>query len=278
MTSKKSVKKKKTVIFLHLRYNFAMPFLLKSIISHFLHPMPILITLLAAWGILSLWPKTRKIAKGFLVCGILFFLATFFGVFNPVLERLERECPPFPGDDTALCEELRGAVVTVLGQGFSTVDLPPRFRDNYCLRQRISEGAYVAHKIPDSTLLLSMSGEAPYEQKELGVLEFAATYGLPTNRVAFYAEARDTREEAADTLRLAGTNKIVVVTSASHMPRAMIIFRRAGCDPVPAPCDYCFFGENARWTWKDWHFGIRNLERLDRLMHEEFGLLYERLK
>lgn len=259
-----------------------MPFILKSLISHFLHPMPVFVMLLALWGILSIRRKTRKIARGFLAAGILFFLATFFGVFNPLLERLERRYPPFPGDNAAYCEELRGAIVTVLGQGFATVDLPPRFRDNYCLRQRISEGAYVAHKIPDSILLISMSGDAPYEQKQLGVLEFADTYGLPTNRVAFYAEARDTKEEAGATCAFAGSNKVVVVTSASHMPRAMTIFKKAMCetggDPVPAPCDYCFFGVNASWTWKDWHFGIRNLERLDRLMHEEFGLLYEHLK
>ena len=217
-------------------------------------------------------------ARCFFAGGILVFLATFFGIFNPLLERLERRYPPFPGDDDAFCEGLRGATVSVLGQGFATVDLPPRFRDNYCLRQRISEGAYVAHKIPDSTLLLSMSGDAPYEQKQLGVLEFAATYGLPTNRVAFYAGARDTREEAKATFAFAGTNKVVVVTSASHIPRARIIFKKAGFDPVPAPCDYCFFGVNAQWTWQDWHFGVRNLDRLDRLMHETFGLLYERGK
>lgn len=255
-----------------------MLFFIKHLISRFLHPVPILVLLFLAGLILRRFEKTRKFAKFVLIADAVLFAVMFFGVFNFALKGLETKYKPFDGDNAALCEELRGAVVTVLGQGLETEDLPARHCDNDCLRQRISEGAYVAHAIPDSTLLISMSGDASYEHKQEAVRQFAATYGFETNRVAFYIGARDTNEEAESTMEFAGTNKVVLVTSASHMPRSMRIFRRYGCTPTPAPCEYKYFGPNARFTAGDWHMGFHNINRFERLLHESFGLLYECFK
>ena len=260
------------------RYNSSMPFFVKHIISRLLHPLPTLVLLLVLGALLRLFGKTRRIGRLVHLADLLLFLAFGFGVFNGALERLERIYPPFPGDDAAVCEGLRGATISVLGQGFATVDLPHRLRANDCLRQRFSEGAYVFHHVPDSRLLVSMSGGASLEDKRVGILELAATYGIPTNRVDFYGNARDTVEEARETLRFAGTNRVVLVTSASHMPRSVGIFKKAGCDVVPAPCEYVFFGPSTQWRWYDWHFGVRNFDRAERLMHESFGLLFERMK
>jgi len=41
--------------------------------------------------------------------------------------------------------------------------------------------------------------------------------------------------ESAAILRAAGINRVWVVTHGWHMARALIAFRRAGLDPVPAP-------------------------------------------
>ena len=260
------------------RYNPIMPFFIKSIISRLLHPVPTLVVLLALGLFLRIFRKTRVTGKAIIWFDVALFLAFGFGVFNGTLERLERTYPPFSGDDAAVCEGLRGATISVLGQGFATVDLPHRLRANDCLLHRVSEGAYVFHHVPDSRLLVSMSGGARLEDKRAGILELAATYGIPTNRVDFYGNARDTFEEARETLRFAGTNRVILVTSASHMPRSVKIFKKAGCDVVPAPCEYVFFGPSTQWRWYDWHFGVRNFDRAERLMHESFGLLFERMK
>lgn len=255
-----------------------MFFIIKSIISHLLHPVPILVIVLITGLVLRKRDNTRKAGNYTLIADAVLFALMFFGVFNFALKSLETQYEPFDGDNTELCEGLRGAVVTVLGQGLDTEDLPARLCDNDCLRQRISEGAYVAHAIPDSTLLISMSGDATYEHKQEAIRQFAATYGIETNRVAFYTGARDTNEEAKATAEYAGTNKVVLVTSASHIPRSMRIFRRHGCIPTPAPCEFKYFGPNARFTAGDWHMGFRNIDRFERLLHESCGLLYECFK
>ncbi len=229
-------------------------------------------------AILRLFPRTRRAGRVVHGMDLALFLAFGFGLFNGALERLERTHAPFPGDDAAFCDNLRGAIVAVLGNGFETMDLPFRFRDNYCLRQRLSEGAFICHRIPESRLLVFVSGDADVADKHAAILEWATTYGVSTNRLSFYTEARDTVEEARQTIRFAGTNHLVVVTSASHMPRAMMVFQSCGRTPVPAPCDYLFFGPNAQWRWYDWHFGVRNLDRAERIMHETIGLLYERMR
>lgn len=259
-----------------------MPFVVKNLISRFIHPDPMIIALFIIGLVFYVfgckWKLAHKLGVLFLAAGLLLFALVGFGVVNSDLERLEREYPPFDGGNRELCEQLRGSVVSVLGQGLNDVDLPDRFCDNDCFRQRISEGAYVMHSIPESRLLLSISGDASYERKCNAVLQYAVTYGLDSSRILLSAEARDTVEEARETIRQAGSNRVVVVTSASHMPRSMEVFKGMGCEPVPAPCDYQFFGPNSQWKWNDIHFGRRNFDRFDRWIHETVGLFYERIR
>lgn len=54
-------------------------------------------------------------------------------------------------------------------------------------------------------------------------------------------DCRNTRDEAVATATLAreqGWKRVILVTSASHMRRAEAVFRKAGLEVVPAPCDF----------------------------------------
>jgi uncharacterized SAM-binding protein YcdF (DUF218 family) len=66
-----------------------------------------------------------------------------------------------------------------------------------------------------------------------------AEYGLEPRWVD--DASRDTAENAARMAQLlqpAGIRHIALVTDASHMPRALAAFRRAGFEVVPAPTDF----------------------------------------
>lgn len=52
-----------------------------------------------------------------------------------------------------------------------------------------------------------------------------------------FEEARNTQEEAS-LIAATGIRRILLVTSAWHMPRAKMLFERAGMEVVEAPCDY----------------------------------------
>ena len=63
-------------------------------------------------------------------------------------------------------------------------------------------------------------------------------------------EARNTYENATGTKRLLGPASILLVSSASHLPRAVPVFTKQGFRVTPAPCDY--FARNLpRESWDD---------------------------
>jgi uncharacterized SAM-binding protein YcdF (DUF218 family) len=65
--------------------------------------------------------------------------------------------------------------------------------------------------------------------------------GTPVDRVHVEETSRTTRENARNVaviLREMGVTRIALVTSASHMPRAMKSFARSGVDCIPAPTGY----------------------------------------
>lgn len=80
-----------------------------------------------------------------------------------------------------------------------------------------------------------------------GELAMLADLGVDTNRTIVIREARNTEEEArliknkllSAVRPAAGLQpKVALVTSAWHMPRAKMLFERAGLEVVPVPTDY----------------------------------------
>lgn len=101
--------------------------------------------------------------------------------------------------------------------------------------------------------------------------------GIDQTRVMVEAASRNTMENARNVRPLIPPGgRWLLVTSASHMPRAMGVFRRALPDIklVPYPVAY-----NANRT-EAWRFGLSltdNMDRLDRAAYEWRGLLFYRL-
>jgi uncharacterized SAM-binding protein YcdF (DUF218 family) len=72
-------------------------------------------------------------------------------------------------------------------------------------------------------------------RKLLGIM------GVPDTAVWLEPRSRNTFENAVETKKLLdpeGIQRIILVTSAMHMPRAHAIFVRQGFDVIPAPTDY----------------------------------------
>lgn len=62
-------------------------------------------------------------------------------------------------------------------------------------------------------------------------------FGVEGDVFLMFEEARNTEEEAK-LIAAAGIKRILLVTSAWHMPRAKMLFERAGLEVVEATCDY----------------------------------------
>jgi uncharacterized SAM-binding protein YcdF (DUF218 family) len=74
--------------------------------------------------------------------------------------------------------------------------------------------------------------------------------------------------------------RIVLATSASHIPRAMKIFQKQGLNPIASPCDYTDC-EAPKLTWGNWYQwplpNGKNIDYSKNALHEWVGNLYERI-
>lgn len=100
-----------------------------------------------------------------------------------------------------------------------------------------------------------------------------ADAGVSADRIQFDEVSRNTCESAAATRALVApqeNERWLLVTSASHMPRAMACFRASGWEAVPYPTDF---------RAGQWRFSLLdNLELIDAASHEWLGLLYYRAR
>lgn len=75
------------------------------------------------------------------------------------------------------------------------------------------------------------------------ILQFLKELGVPENAIIVEKLARDTHEHAVNLEPVFATNgihRVLLVTSAMHMPRAVASFRKScpGIEFTPAPCDF----------------------------------------
>jgi uncharacterized SAM-binding protein YcdF (DUF218 family) len=71
--------------------------------------------------------------------------------------------------------------------------------------------------------------------------DFLVAHGVDRSRIVVEDKSLTTHENASETARLLrerGTSKVVLVTDAAHLPRALGCFRAQGIDAVPCGCRY----------------------------------------
>jgi uncharacterized SAM-binding protein YcdF (DUF218 family) len=106
----------------------------------------------------------------------------------------------------------------------------------------------------------------------------AQRMGVPEQRIGVEARALNTQENLVFSERQFGLRKrgrVVLVTSAVHMPRAVAVAHRIGLDVLPYPCD---FRAESHLSWR--HFVPSNtaVQSLEEVLHEIAGLLVYRLR
>lgn len=125
--------------------------------------------------------------------------------------------------------------IVVLGGGVCPMNDEVPYPDCAAASDRVVMAArlYHAGKAP----LVVPAGEIS-ERAELPLLE---TMRVPRNRIVCDASSRDTAENAQRTvaiLREKKCKKVLLVTSAWHMRRAMMMYEGCGLEVIPVGCDY----------------------------------------
>jgi uncharacterized SAM-binding protein YcdF (DUF218 family) len=144
--------------------------------------------------------------------------------------------------------------IVVLGGGVNEKgSLRPAVEPNSYSRNRTTCGVDLYQQGYAPTLVLT-GGDARVfgtgSQIAVEMKRWALRLGVPESAVKIDTEARNTYENATGSKRLLGPVSILLVSSASHLPRAVPVFIKQGFRVTPAPCDY--FSQNLpRESWGD---------------------------
>jgi uncharacterized SAM-binding protein YcdF (DUF218 family) len=143
----------------------------------------------------------------------------------------------------------------------------------------LAEGIRLQRLLPESKLVLS-GGSNGAENTEAQVLAAAgASLGAPAGRMVLESQSCDTIDEVRVLHDIVGEERFALVTSATHLPRAMAMFKQAGMNPVPAPTDY-LVNDEARGMYAVLgllpHAGAGLM--IERALHEYLGILWAKLR
>jgi len=140
---------------------------------------------------------------------------------------------------------------------------------------RLTEGIRIYHNYPGSKLILS-GGGIGLTCAEI-MAEATKIFKIKREDIIIEAVSRDTKDEAIFIKSIVGDNRFVLVTSASHMPRSIALFRKLGMEPIPAPTNHLAI-KNPYSTFRLPFPGAGGLTKSERVFYEYLGLAWAKLR
>ncbi len=204
-------------------------FIYKKLISRIFFPLPLVIELL----LLAVLLKSRR--KFLFVVILLLYLFSFGPFSYLILHPLESRYQPVA--ISRVYKEVRWIVVLGGGSRFAK-DLTPEDRLSEASLRRLLEGVRLARLLPGARLVLSGGDYQGLSPDAQVMLQAALTQGVSRKRILLEAASWDTMDQAKLLKDVVGRAPFYLVTSASHMTRAMRMFRRLGTEPIAAPTDF----------------------------------------
>lgn len=246
-------------------------FFLKKLVGELLMPLPMVFAGALVGLALLRWSDRRRLARVLLVgSAVVLWAASCEPLVSPWVARLERVHPAFPGDSVD--------VVVVLGGGHvSDASVPPGARLSGQALYRITEGVRIGTAQPWTELILSGYGGADPVPSAEAYRDVAVSLGMPESRLILEPRPRDTAEEARLLAPLLRGRRFALVTSATHMPRAVALFRGQGLEPVPAPTGH-LVRRGRSWNWRLLPPRVGALAEAQQLWYEVLGSVWVRLR
>ena len=245
--------------------------IIKPIIGAFSAPLALALVLVLL-GTLFVLLQRRILGRSLVAFAVAFiFLASWPPMAERVLEPLELSYAPL-SDPAALSGV---SAVVVLGAGWrSEWQAPASIRLSDASALRLFEGLRLVEALPDARLLVSgASRNRDWLPVAVGYAEAAQALGVDPSRIVVLDTPVDTAQEAYAVREALGEGeRFLLVTSASHMRRAVRHFERVGLDPIPTPTHFTT-GTGPVYTLSYWLPSARNLGKTETAIREYLGLL-----
>jgi uncharacterized SAM-binding protein YcdF (DUF218 family) len=209
---------------------------------------------------------------GFL--SVLWLTVISFPFVPSILVRsLEDRFPPL----SEISQVPKGGTINilVLGGGRSEYkNLSSKGKPTLDSLSRLSEGIRLHSLLPGSHLVFSgMSKGQKYSHAEI-LKQAAMAMSVEEKEISLLPTSENTKMEAFDFTNKFGTNNtLIIVTDAIHMPRAILLFRKAGQSPIPAPTNYTMKSQQNKYL-SNWRPSAHNIVRMEYPLHEILGLIW----
>jgi uncharacterized SAM-binding protein YcdF (DUF218 family) len=199
-------------------------FFLKKLITHFILPPGLLVIAFALLGILT----KRKLAK---LLAFSFTLFVYLLSVEPIKDLLYKPLE----DAYPVPSKPEGDAIVILGGGAYNTGI---LKEDST--KRLLTG-FVLHKQTNLPIILSGGasiGALPEAEVMKGLL---LTLGVDKSKIYTEVNSKDTEENAQEVKKLCERlrcKRVVLVSSAYHMRRAVLAFQKAGLEVVPYPTDF----------------------------------------
>lgn len=250
-------------------------FLLKKIVAPFFFPVPLCLGILLL-GLFFLWFTSRqKTGKIVVSVGVLLLTVFSYGaISNTLLRPLEYKYVPL----LSLEDMHHVKWVVVLGGGHtSDPQIPITSQLSDASTARLIEGIRLYNMLPESKIILSGGGYFDPVPNAKIMADVALSIGINKEDLVLESVSKDTKDEAILIQKIVGKDRFVLVTSASHMPRSMALFKKCGMHPIPAPTDY-FVKKRQRVSPGIFFPSANNLRKAERAFHEYLGIAWAKLR
>jgi len=252
-------------------------FLLKKIIALFLMPIPACL-FLALLGLFFLWFTRRQKTGKVLVtiAALLLGVLSYGGVSDMLARPLEQKYPPLTN-----FENIKDVKWIVVLGGGSGVDprLPPSTYLADASLVRLSEGVYIHNRIPETKLIFTggsaFNGITPMAEV-MG--DVAVEWGVEPEDIILEKKATDTKDHPVYVKEIVGKDRFILVTSASHMPRAMALSRKQEMEPIPASTGYMVKKREGGLSPETFFPSAGSMEKVGRAIHEYLGMVWAKLR
>lgn len=248
-------------------------FTIKKVVGGLLLPLPFLLIVMAAGLFLlwfSRWQKTGRIMLS--SAWLMLLLISLQPVADALLKPIEQRYKTWNGSEKA-------DYIVVLGGGYTwDPDWAPGSNLINNSLPRVVEGVRLWRNNPQSKMIFTgyASEGNPVSTAEAGA-RVAQSLGVPAEAIITLERPRDTEEEAHEVRLAIGHQPFLLVTSASHMHRALNFFHAEGLFPVPAPANQMAITSPLNW-WDKALPAAQFLSHSERVWYEYAGLIWQWIK
>ena len=210
---------------------------LSKLLPLFVYPLGLTCLLMIA-ALVLLWKHPRW-AFGLIALGLFVLLVSSNSWVSRSLVR-SLEWQNIPSGELP-----KAAAIVVLGGGTKPPTPPRPWVDVSEAGDRILHGALLYRQEKAPWLILSggrieWDAKAPPESADMA--EIAGAMGVPESAILQDATSLNTYQNAVNVRQILQEKqlwgKVLLVTSALHMPRSLLVFRRQGIEAIPAPTDF----------------------------------------